>query len=98
MPAYVSLASQSLQKALIGTTSQAYSHPFDATVDEDLQAYLDSGADLSVSVFVLLGLSFLPASVLVFLVKERVCKVRCAASEGVRAEKGGGGFGVVVKL
>jgi hypothetical protein len=75
MPAFVSQANRIQQEAAGQQRSQGYNHPLDASVDESVQAYLESGTDISVAIFVLFGLSFLPASVLVFLVKERVSKV-----------------------
>ena len=75
LPSYVAMANKQLVYYLTGATIRAYNHPLDATVDTKLQDYITSGTDITVAVFVLVGLSFLPAAVLVFVVKERVIKV-----------------------
>ncbi|EDQ90570.1 uncharacterized protein MONBRDRAFT_15980 [Monosiga brevicollis MX1] len=76
LPAYLHVANQGLLQVLGNVSTTAYNHPLDATVDTKLQEYITSGTDITVAIFILFGLSFLPASVFVFIVKERVDRAR----------------------
>ena len=51
------------------------SYPMNSTLSQTLQQFQRGGTDLTVAIFAIAALSFIPASFLVFLVAERVTKV-----------------------
>jgi ATP-binding cassette subfamily A (ABC1) protein 1 len=66
----------------------AYNHPLNTTADASLEEYIISGTDISVAIFVIFALSFIPASVLVFLVMERVSQVKRMRRGGASGRTG----------
>lgn len=79
LAASINYANNGILRALTGNPQlvvRTYNHPLNTSVDARLEEYLDSGTDISVAIFVIFALSFIPASVLVYLVAERATQVR----------------------
>ena len=79
LPAYVNVVNNGVLKTLAGDTKlhiETRNHPLNTSADSQLLDFINSGTDASVAVFVIFALSFIPASVLVFLVRERVSRCK----------------------
>ncbi|EGD73260.1 ABCA2 protein [Salpingoeca rosetta] len=77
LPAYLNLVNNGVLKSLAGDSNlhiHAFNHPLNTSADTQLLNFIQSGTDASVAAFVIFALSFIPASVLVFLVSERVTR------------------------
>jgi ATP-binding cassette, subfamily A (ABC1), member 2 len=55
-------------------TITTINHPLPRTIDSKISSYLRSGTDLTVAINVIIALSFVPASFVLYLVNERMSK------------------------
>eukprot|EP00056_Hartaetosiga_gracilis_P022445 m.30486 g.30486 ORF g.30486 m.30486 type:complete len:2380 (+) comp9648_c0_seq1:54-7193(+) len=77
LPSFTNLANNVILKRLTKNPNAhitTFNHPLNASLDTSLKEYIESGTSVSVAIFIIFALSFVPASVLVFLVHERVDK------------------------
>ena len=78
-PAYYNLASNAV---LRNATARAdvrivtYNYPLNDTFGRKLELYAHSTTDLTVAIFAIIALSFIPASCIVFLIHERMTKTK----------------------
>ncbi|KXJ05547.1 ATP-binding cassette sub-family A member 2, partial [Exaiptasia diaphana] len=87
LPTYLNVMNNAILRASIGKDKgnpsaygiTAYNHPFpfNSTSNTHLSAeYLRQGTDLVIAIFVIIAMSFVPASFVVFIVMERSSKAK----------------------
>eukprot|EP00050_Salpingoeca_kvevrii_P017794 m.68315 g.68315 ORF g.68315 m.68315 type:complete len:2462 (-) comp7733_c0_seq1:119-7504(-) len=79
MPVFQNLASNTILRAVTNSSQlriTTYNHPLNKSIEEKSEEYLDSGTDITVSIFIIIAMSFVPASFVVFLVAERASKAK----------------------
>lgn len=89
LPTVVNAANTGLLRQAMNTTTVSITtsnHPLNYTLQDQLNKFNRQGTDLTVAIFAIAALSFVPASFLVFLVAERVSKV-CRISSAVPFNK-----------
>lgn len=77
LPSSLNLANTAVLRSIINdsaATIHAYNHPLNTSIDTQLLDFIESGTDATVAIFIIFALSFIPASVLVFVVTERVTR------------------------
>lgn len=77
LPVSINLMNNALLRTVTGSTPafiETTNHPLNRTAARKTESYLRSGTDLTVAINVIIALSFVPASFVVFLVHERVTK------------------------
>ena len=79
LPIAINLADSALYRSAINRSDVqiiTINHPLNSTLDAELQKYQHSTSALTVAIFIIIALSFVPASFLVFLVAERASKAK----------------------
>ena len=78
MPTIVGIMDSAVLQANAGGNYSilTINHPLNKTSDTQLAQYLKSGTDLTVAINIIIALSFVPASFVLFLVGERMSKAK----------------------
>jgi hypothetical protein len=78
MPVVLAMVDQAVLQANMGPgyTIDTINWPLNISMDNAIFNYLSSGTDLTVAINVIIALSFVPASFVLFLVNERVSKAK----------------------
>ena len=78
LPAVVSVMNGALVRSVMGPqySIETINWPLNKSLDNKITDYLRSGTDLTVAINVIIALSFVPASFVVYLVNERISKAK----------------------
>eukprot|EP00048_Salpingoeca_helianthica_P013328 m.199069 g.199069 ORF g.199069 m.199069 type:complete len:2327 (-) comp15490_c4_seq4:26-7006(-) len=76
MPTILGIMNNALLRETVGSnyTITTINHPLPKSLDTKITNYLRSGTDLTVAINVIIALSFVPASFVLYLVNERISK------------------------